>query len=54
MILKLIDLKTISKLEKFVDQNLAGASIEYDDDGQVVIYTGVQVSDSGKLEELYS
>ena len=36
--------KTLTALEKFVDKYLSGASIEFDDDDQVVIYTGVSVT----------
>ena len=52
MILTVESLKTIDALEKFVDERLAGASVEFDNDGQVVIYTGVRVTPTGKLKEL--
>ena len=52
MKLNLIDLKTIDNLEAYVDDRLNGASIDYDNDGQVIIYTGVRVTDSGRLKAL--
>ena len=52
MKLNIVDLKTIDRLEEYVDERLNGASVEYDNDGQVVIYTGVRVTNSGRLRRL--
>lgn len=47
-----IDLKTVRDLEEYLDKNLGGCSVEVDYEGQVVIYTGVRATPTGRLKAI--
>lgn len=44
--------KTLSELEVMIEELFPGASVETDNQGQIVIYTGLIESSDGSLREL--
>jgi hypothetical protein len=51
--LKAIDLETVDGLIRYVDQNLNGCKVELDGTGQLVIKTGLGMSNDGSKKLVY-
>lgn len=52
VILQVKDLKTLENLQEYVDTRLAGASLEFDSKGMLVIKTNLTATAYGTLVEL--
>ena len=44
------DFKNLRELDEHLSKYLSGCSMEFDEDDQVVLYTGVKATRSGKLK----
>lgn len=52
MILQVKDLKTLENLQEYVDTKLAGASLEFDSKGMLVIKTNLTATAAGSLVDM--